>query len=152
MKTKHLLTILLIGALSACTSKTAVPDTGLHLNGTWKLISGTETANGVKTVTDYTKNQQMIKIINDTHFAFLKHKLVTEKDSSNNFDAGGGTYTLKGDQYTEHLDYYSIKAVEGNAFTFTVSIHNDTLIQEGIEKLKGAATGKIILEKYVKIK
>lgn len=140
--------LLAIVALYAFTTHFSSP----HIQGTWKLISGTEISNGVKTVTDYTKTQQMIKIINDTHFAFLKHKLVTDKDSSNDFDAGGGPYTLNGDQYTEHLDYYSIKNVEGNSFTFKVTVDKDTLIQQGIEKLKTGGSEKIIYEKYVKIK
>lgn len=136
----------------AFTTNVNGPGTHLHLNRTWKLISGTEITNGVKTVTDYTKDQQMIKIINDTHFAFLKRRLLADKDSSNNFDAGGGTYMLKGNQYTEHLDYYSNKKIEGNTFTFTVSIKKDTLIQQGIEKLKTGGAEKIIYEKYVRVK
>ena len=152
MKAKYFITFLAIGASCAFTANVLKPEAVLHLNGTWKLISGTEISNGVKTVTDYTKDQQMIKIINDTHFAFLKHKLGTSKDTSNGFDAGGGTYSLKGDQYTEHLDYYSIKNVEGNAFTFTVTIKGDTLIQQGIEKLKTGGAERTIYEMYVKVK
>lgn len=153
MKAKYWMIFLAIGiSLYAFTIKVSEPAPGLNLNGTWQLISGTEVSNGVKTVTDYTKDQRMIKIINDTHFAFLKHRLVSSKDSSNNFDAGGGTYTLKGNQYTEHLDYYSNKNIEGNTFTFTVSIKKDTLIQQGIEKLKSGGTEKIIFEKYVRLK
>jgi uncharacterized protein YfeS len=45
------------------------------LNGTWQLISGTIITKGISSVTDYTKGQQMIKIINDSHFAFLSHDL-----------------------------------------------------------------------------
>src|SRR5882757_5518303 len=152
MKAKYFIPFLAIGVLYAFAFRSSTPDPVLNLNGTWKLISGTEISNGVKTVTDYTKDQQMIKIINDTHFAFLKHKLGTAKDSSNDFDAGGGPYSLKGDQYTEHLDYYSNKSVEGNAFTFTVTIKGDTLIQQGVEKLKGGGAEKVIFEKYVKVK
>lgn len=152
MKIKYLLPLVVIVALYAFTAKVSTVDNGLHLNGTWKLISGTEISNGVTKVTDYTKDQQMIKIINDTHFAFLKHRLVTSKDSSNNFDAGGGAYTLKGNQYTEHLDYYPNKNIEGNTFTFTISIKGDTLIQQGLEKLKTGGPEKIIYEKYIKVK
>src|ERR1700744_4450826 len=148
MKTTYLIIVLAIATLYAFTTHFSSP----HIQGTWKLVSGTVIINGVQTVTDYTKTQQMIKIINDTHFAFLKHKLVTEKDSSNEFDAGGGPYTLNGDQYTEHLDYYSIKSVEGNAFTFKVTVDKDTLIQQGIEKLKTGGEEHIIYEKYIKIK
>jgi hypothetical protein len=134
--------------LTACSSK---PET-IHLNGTWRLLSGTIITKGVSTVTDYTNGQSMIKVINDTHFAFLKHALHVAKDSSNQFDAGGGTYTLTGDQYTERLDYYSDKNWEGKPFTFTVSIHNDTLIQKGLEKVENENIDREIIEKYIRIK
>src|SRR3982074_3763330 len=103
----------------------------IRLIGTWQLISGTTITGGVSSFTDYTKNQKMIKIINNSHFSFLKHDLNAPKDSANNFDAGGGSYSLAGDQYTEHLDYYKDRNWEGKAFTFTVTINNDTLIQRG---------------------
>jgi hypothetical protein len=121
------------------------------LNGTWQLISGTIITKGVSSVTDYTKGQQMIKIMNDSHFAFLKHDLNAPKDSSNNFDAGGGSYTLTGDQYTEHLDYYKDRNWEGKPFTFTVTVQNDTLTQKGIEKVDKEGIDRIIIEKYVRL-
>jgi hypothetical protein len=121
------------------------------LNGTWQLISGTTITKGVSSVTDYTKGQRMIKIINDSHFAFMQHDLNAPKDSSNNFDAGGGSYTLTGDQYTEHLDYYKDRNWEGKPFTFTVTIQNDTLTQKGIEKVEKEGIDRIIIEKYVRL-
>ena len=103
-------------------------------------------------MTDYTKGQHMIKIINDSHFAFLSHSVNAPKDSSNNFDAGGGSYTLTGDQYVEHLDYYKDRNWEGKPFTFTVSIEGDTLIQQGIEKVEKEGIERKIIEKYVRTK
>ncbi|GGA81578.1 hypothetical protein [Puia dinghuensis] len=127
------------------------PDRGLRLNGTWRLVSGTTITHGVSSVTDYTKETNMIKIINDTHFAFLKHDLNPPKDSSNHFDAGGGSYTLTGNQYTEHLDYYSDRNWEAKTFTFTVSISNDTLIQQGMEKNEKENIDREIIERYVRV-
>ena len=126
------------------------PEAGIRLNGTWRLISGTTITKGVATVTDYTKDSKFIKIINDSHFAFLKHDLHPQKDSSNHFDAGGGSYTLNGDQYTEHLDYYIDHNWEGKPFTFTVSIHNDTLVQRGLEKVEKENIDREIIERYVR--
>jgi len=149
MKLKHATPLLAAGFLLSFTiSKTSA----IHLNGTWALVSGTTITKGVSTVTDYTKDQQMIKIINDTHFAFLKHDLNTKKDSSNHFDAGGGSYTLKGDQYTEHLDFYADKNWEAKTFNFTVTIKGDTLIQKGIEKVENENIDRIIIEKYIRLK
>ncbi|MDB5122885.1 MAG: hypothetical protein JWP94_1014 [Mucilaginibacter sp.] len=150
MKLKKLITLLFaVAIISSCKTKT---EQSISLNGTWQLVSGTTITKGVSSVTDYTKNQQMIKIVNDTHFAFLKHDLHTSKDSANHFDAGGGAYTLTGDKYTEHLDYYSDKNWEGKPFTFTVSIKGDTLIQQGVEKVEKEGIDRVIIEKYLKLK
>src|SRR5215218_10750968 len=81
--------------------------------GTWQLLSGTLIEKGDTTVTDYTKNISFIKIINDTHFAFLQHDLNKGKDSAV-FVAGGGQYSLKDSLYTEHLQYCSAREWEGN--------------------------------------
>lgn len=126
-------------------------DQALRLNGTWRLVSGTTITRGVDSVTDYTKETNMIKIINDSHFAFLKHDLHPPKDSSNHFDAGGGSYTLTGDRYTEHLDYYADRNWEEKTFLFTVSIHNDTLIQRGMEKVEKEGVDREIIERYVRV-
>jgi hypothetical protein len=100
----------------------------------------------------YPTGSQFIKIINDSHFAFLKHDSIPPKDSSNHFDAGGGRYTLSGDQYTEHLDFYADRNWEGKTFTFTVKLSNDTLTQTGIEKVEGANVDHTIVEKYVRVR
>jgi len=127
------------------------PNPSIPLIGTWQLISATTITGGVRSFTDYTKNQKMIKIINNSYFSFLKHDLNLPKDSSNNFDAGGGSYSLAGDQYTEHLDYYKDRNWEGKTFTFTVTIDNDTLIQRGMEKVADAGVDREIIEKYIRV-
>ncbi len=145
--------ILLLSAAVALSFSFAPPKkhTPIRLNGTWQLITGTTITKGVSVITDYTKTSRFIKIINGTHFAFLKHDLNAPKDSSNHFDAGGGSYTLKGNQYTEHLDYYSDKNWENKAFNFTVTLKGDTLIQKGLEKVENENIDRIIIEKYLKI-
>ncbi len=50
--------------------------------------------------------------------------------------AGGGAHTLKDSTYTEHLDYCNDRNWENNKFEFTVRINNDTLIQQGVEKIE----------------
>jgi hypothetical protein len=125
----------------------------IQLNGTWQLISGTLIEKGDTTVTDYTRGIQMIKIINDSHFAFLNHDLNKGKDSlATQFVAGGGQYELNGDQYTEHLEYCSDRQWEGNDFVFTVAIKNDTLTQRGVEKVEGTGIDRLNIEKYVRVK
>jgi hypothetical protein len=151
MKTK-ILALLTVIILPGCFAFINSKKSTIHLNGTWQLVSGITITKGVSVVTDYSKNTRMIKIINDTHFAFLKHDLESKKDSSNHFDAGGGSYTLNGNKYTEHLDYYVDKNWEGKTFDFTVTIKNDTLIQKGLEKVESEGIDRIIIEKYLKVK
>lgn len=121
--------------------------------GTWRLVSGTTIEKGDTTATDYTKNKSFIKIINDTHFAFLQHDLNKGKDSATAvFVSGGGSYSLKDSLYTEHLEYCSAREWEGNDFPFTIQIKNDTLVQSGVEKVESAGVNRINIEKYIRLK
>ncbi len=120
--------------------------------GTWRLISGTLIENGDTTVTGYTRNVSFIKIINNTHFAFLQHDLNQGRDSSAVFVAGGGRYTLADSIYTENLEYCTDRVWEGNDFSFVITVRNDTLIQRGIEKVKEAGVDRMNIEIYVREK
>jgi len=121
----------------------------LPIQGTWKLLTGTLIEKGDTTITDYTTNLSFIKIINDSHFAFLQHD--TRKDSVN-FSAGGGRYELNGNKYTEHLEYCNAKEWEGHDFSFTITIKGDTLIQQGVEKIEAQGIDRINTEKYIRYK
>lgn len=140
---------LFVGAFS-CTESTH-SSVSLPVQGTWRLISATAVTKGDSVTTDYTKGTGMIKIINESHFAFLRHDENTPKDSSNHFDAGGGRYTIEGNTYTEHLDFYANKNWEGNTFHFTISVNNDTLVQKGKEKVESENVDREIIEKYVRV-
>lgn len=151
MLIRIILLFIAIGIVSCQTEKKSLPEE-IPLEGTWQLISGTIIEEGDTTVTDYTKDQRMIKLINKKHFAFLNHDLNKGQDSTAVFVAGGGEYELKGDQYIEHLAYCNFREWEGNDFQFTVTIKNDTLIQSGIEKIEGIGVDRMNIEKYVRIK
>ena len=153
-------TLLSIILLAACQSEpaspskeealTEVPSTSRGIKGTWKLISGTLIEKNDTTTTDYTKGKSFIKIINDTHFAFLLHDLKQGKDSSAVYSSGGGTYTLTDSTYTEHLEYCSDRNWEGHDFPFNISISNDTLIQRGVEKIEASGIDRLNIERYVR--
>lgn len=146
--------ILISMTLMSCGAGTgdALKPTPKPLAGTWQLVTGTIIEKGDTVVTDYTKNISFVKIINDTHFAFLQHDLNKGKDSAAVFVAGGGSYSLTDSLYTEHLEYCSAREWEGNDFPFTITIKNDTLIQSGIEKVESAGINRINIEKYSRVK
>ena len=137
-------------ACNTATQNNNTTQTSLPIQGTWKLLTGTLIEKGDTTITDYTKGKSFIKIINDTHFAFLTHNL-NKKDSSE-FSAGGGAYTLHDSSYTEHLEYCNARQWEGNDFSFTITIHNDTLTQTGVEKIDSIGVNRLNTEKYVRLK
>jgi hypothetical protein len=147
--------LLFLSLLSSCnpsTDQKGATGNSADVEGTWQLISGTLVEKGDTTVTDYTVNRRMIKILNKTHFSFLNHDLQQGKDSTASFIAGGGTYTLNGDQYTEYLEYCSERGWEGNTFAFTVKIQGDTLIQQGTEKIENLGVERLNIERYKKVK
>jgi hypothetical protein len=122
------------------------------LVGTWKLLSGTLIEKGDTTATDYTTKVEMIKVINETHFSFLNHDVNHGKDSTASFVAGGGHYTLNGDEYVEHLEYCSDREWEGHKFTFRVEIRNDTLVQTGTEVIEDLNINRLNIERYVRVR
>ncbi len=146
MKTK-IIFFLIITSIFACKTATKHP-----IEGTWQLITGTLIEKGDTIVTDYTKHISFIKIINDSHFAFLQHDLKKGKDSTAIFASGGGKYTVNDSLYTEHLEYCSAREWEGNDFNFNYLIKNDTLIQKGVEKIESQGVNRVNIEKYVRIR
>jgi len=146
MKIKTLIIIIAV-TLVSCTERKPT----LSITGTWKLLTGTLIENGDTVVTDYTKNTSFIKIINNTHFAFLHHDLNKGADSGAVFVAGGGRYTLKDNTYTEHLEYCTAREWEGNYFSFTVSVSEDSLIQTGKEKIETLGVDRLNIEKYARV-
>jgi hypothetical protein len=147
---------LLFCILLSCESKQAGDKTLAAANpiiGTWELVSGTTIQGKDTTVTDYTKDRKFLKIINGSHFAFVGHDLSKGKDSLHAFyTSGAGTYTLTDTSYTEHLQFCSDRAWEGNDFTFHILIQNDSLTQTGIEKIEKIGVDRLNIERYVRVK
>lgn len=120
--------------------------------GTWQLLQATLIEKGDTTVTNSSSNTSFIKIINETHFAFLQHDLKKGKDAAVLFVAGGGRYSLKDSLYTEQLEYCSAREWEGHDFPFTITLNADTLTQFGREVVAEAGVDRINIEKYVRVK
>lgn len=154
MKIKIALFALTAGLLSCNkqSTETTQKEAVFSVVGSWKLLSGTLVEKGDTVVTDYSKNISFIKIINESHFAFLQHDLNKGQDSAASFSAGGGSYTLKDSLYTEHLEYCTARNWEGHDFSFTMTIKGDTLIQSGVEVIESEGVNRKNTEKYIRIK
>lgn len=145
-------------AIIAFLSCTTLPDkagkkeTGLAVEGTWKLISGTLIEKNDTVITEYSGDKSFIKVLGATHFAFMGHDLSKGKDPGAFYTSGGGKYELNDSAYTEHLEYCSDRQWEGNDFHFTITIANDTLVQQGIEKIDSIGVDRLNIEKYVRMK
>lgn len=124
------------------------------LSGTYRLlhsmtIKGTDTTY-VKV--DTSKNE-MLKMFNGTHFSFFNHDKSRGKDSLNQvFVSGAGTYRLKGNDYTENLDFINFRDWEGKQFHFKLQFKGDTLIQTGEEVIPELGINQTIRETYVRVK
>ena len=142
--------VIIATTLMSCTGKMNVSKPSIE--GTWLLLNGTLIEKGNTVVTNYTKDMSFIKIINDTHFAFLQHDLKKGRDSGSVFVAGGGRYSISDSTYTEHLEYCSARNWEDNDFKFTYYIKNDTLIIRGVEKVDSEGINRVNIEKYIRVK
>ena len=149
------------GLLTLCACNTEPPkippgatDTTAHketLTGTYKLVASTVKVKGDTAKPLPFENQEMIKIFNGSHFAFFRHDLSQGKGPNAMYDSGGGTYTLSGGQYKEHLIYCGAREWENHDFDFTLERHADSLFQKGIEKVESQNIEREILEIYVKV-
>jgi hypothetical protein len=146
-----LLPFFALGILALAACKQNVPSTTESpLNGTWKLLSSKSIVKKDTTDTSPKPGLETLKIYNDTHFTFFTHN--TDKSVPATYDSGAGTYTLSGDNYTEHLKYCSEREWENHDFNFTMKIGHDTITQRGVEKIDSLHIDHIIVETYVKVK
>lgn len=122
------------------------------IQGTWQLLYGEIIKGNDTVITNYTEGQKFLKIINESHFSFVRHDLNKGIDSTAVFVAGAGRYSFDGKIYKEHLEFCTGRKMEGNDFTFHVEIRNDTLVQKGIEKVEELNMNHEIMECYVRVK
>ena len=152
MRITSLLFIIVTALLYSYNSKKGIKkEDKLDLIGTWKLVSATVIQEKDTSVTDFTTGQEMIKIINETHFAFLRHDLNHGKDSTAIYAAGGGSYTVNGNIYTENLEYFNNRDWEGHSFDLEYRIEGDTLYTTAIEKIEKLNVNHLNIEKFVRI-
>jgi len=153
MKSKFLACWAFMTALAACSDKKSATDNEAAsptITGTWELVSSRVIAKGDTLVTYPVKGQEMIKMFAGNYFSFLKHDTNQGKGDTAVFTAGGGTYELKGENYSERLQYCNFREWENRDFHFKLRMNGDSLIQTGIEKIDSLDINQEILEIYVR--
>jgi hypothetical protein len=92
-----------------------------QLDGTWELGSGQPLPKGARD----------IKIISGGHFIFVAY----DTDRGKPLYTGGGTYSLNGSSYTEHVDFASDEisgvGLVGKDQPFTVKVDGDRFTKTG---------------------
>jgi hypothetical protein len=126
------------------------------LEGTWELV---EAKYSPPDPTSKSAEWRQIKIITKTHWAFLSQKREPPKvtgltnDSellaaAKAFGAGGGTYTLDGDTYTERIQFFNTPNYVGIAVPFKIKWEGDEWIQTGTFPVKSLGLGGSDMELY----
>ncbi len=82
------------------------PSSELSLEGTWRLV---EMIDNLAEDTDVTDGEETIylKHISPTHFTWISYDKVGDKLNG----TGGGTYTLKGNIYTEDIKFFILQVL-----------------------------------------
>lgn len=121
--------------------------------GTWRLVSNVIITKGDTVVAYPVKGKEhlMIKMYNKSHFSFFTHDTKHGKTANSIFESGAGTYKLSGNNYSEHLEFCNYREWENHDFSFKLKIHQDTLVQRGIEKIDSLNVNREIIETYVRV-
>jgi hypothetical protein len=120
------------------------PPVDTPLKGTWKMVRFQYDKEPMEMVKE---NHVSHKMFTGTRWSAASFDKLTNKINGN----CGGTYTIKGDQYKETLDYYSWgNEVVGKTFTFTMTVENGMLHQKGTMEWKGNPS-YLIDEWYVRV-
>jgi hypothetical protein len=91
-----------------------------QLDGVWELVSGQPLPKGARD----------IKVVFGGHFIFAAY----DAENGTLLYTAGGTYTLNGSSYTEHMDFASdviAAGLIGKDQQFTVKVGGDTFTQTG---------------------
>lgn len=115
MSRSNYITFLLLASLPALAACGPEPDRG-PFEGAWEMISGTYTTPD----TTVELRIPQVKILTQTRFAF-------GRQNEESAFAGGGRYTVNGDEYTEIVEYHSDPQAADTTLVFEYQIEGDTL-------------------------
>jgi hypothetical protein len=125
MKRALLFTMITAALIFGVPAEVKCQTTG-HL-GTWKLASYKYSTSG--NFNPVPKGEQHIKLITETHFMWAETDTATGKVMG----MAGGTYTLKGNTYTESIDFgIGMDSYLGRNQTFTLLVEGDLLFLTGV--------------------
>jgi hypothetical protein len=94
----------------------------IKIEGTWELVS--------RDIGNFSERVKEIKLISAKHFVWVVYDVKKRKP----LFTGGGSYTLAGDSYTEHMDFMDGKGAErlvGKDQVFTVKMDGEMLTLSG---------------------
>jgi hypothetical protein len=128
MKTTLCLVVVAALLFSASTPET---NSDTQIKGAWKAL---QTQYGKEPVVTLTENEISHKLFTGSRWSAVSFDKITNKITG----TAGGTYTLKGSDYKETVEYYSWDSeVVGKTFQFTMTIENGMLHQKGFMEWKG---------------
>jgi len=112
---------------AAVVAQQETPKTSASHLGTWQLISFKY--GDAKDFSDFPKEQRRIKSITETHFTWVEYQVASGKAES----MAGGPYTLKGNSYTESIEFVGtgMETYLGKKQSFTIKVDGDKLHQSG---------------------
>ncbi len=123
------------------------------LEGVWQLVS-TKPLKPDGSIDSLSPDDwQMMKIITQSHFAFVEQAPNRPKftrggtdeelcEAAKNFFGGGGTYTLEENTYTEHIKIFLNPSYVNVKVPFTVEfVNNDLWTQKGVLPVKELGLG-----------
>ncbi len=154
MKTLHVIFVsLLFMLLSSCTTERKSP-----LEGVWELTSAQYTTPDTTFEFMPTERSQ-IKVITKSHHVWIGQASNRAKfteggndsellASARTFGAGVGTYTIEGDKYIEHINYFLNPNYVNASIPFTYKMEGDQWIQSGTIPAKSLGLQEYDIELY----
>jgi hypothetical protein len=133
-----LVVLTVAGTLGCSTAARTAP-----LQGCWELQSAQGTSNGQNYSLPGNISGSQFKCYSDGHFLFVGQYTMNGQTQAS---YGGGTYSLKGDTYTETLTYHVASSSVGKTLTFKLAINGNQITQtgpldaQGQKSLGGSAT------------
>ena len=127
-----------------------------RLEGAWELVEAKYTPpDPTFSLTEW----RQIKLLTKTHWAYLSQKRSSPKitaltnDSellaaAKAFGAGGGTYTLAGDVYTERVEFFSTPNYVSVSLPYRIKWEGDEWIMTGTFPMKSMGLGDQDIELY----